>query len=160
MMVTCPDFDKGVVIPEGGRLKTQATTDDAEFQVCPLTQRAREVLDEIAADRKSRKIAVNADELIFTRDDGRRISRDMISRAVKRAWKKAGVKKFVFHNYRNTALTEWSRRGVHVDIAMKASGHTSTVMHKRYLDLKREDVAAAFGTGQSKAKRAAQEGGI
>ena len=43
----------------------------------------------------------------------------MISRAVKRACKQAGVKKFVFHNYRNTALTEWSRQGVHVDIAMR-----------------------------------------
>src|SRR5262245_6416307 len=70
----------------------------------------------------------------------------MISQAVKRACKLAGVKKFVFHNYRNTALTEWSRRGVHVDIAMKASGHTSTIMHKRYLDLKKEDMTAAFGT--------------
>jgi integrase len=101
------DFDAGVVIPEGGRLKTQATTDsEAEFQVCPLTDRAREVLDEIAADRRARKIAVNADKLIFTRDDGRRIGRDMISRAVKRACEKTSVKKFVFHNYRNTALTE------------------------------------------------------
>ena len=83
----------------------------------------------------------------------------MISRAVKRTWKKADVKKFVFHNYRNTALTEWSRQGVHVDIAMKASGHTSTVMHKRYLDLKREDVAAAFGTGRT-SKRAGQNGDV
>jgi len=30
---------------------------------------------------------------------------------------------------------------------MKKSIDTSTVMHKRYLDLKKEDVAAAFGTG-------------
>jgi hypothetical protein len=30
---------------------------------------------------------------------------------------------------------------------MKASGHTNVVMHKRYLDLKPSDVAAAFGTG-------------
>jgi len=42
--------------------------------------------------------------------------------------------------YRNGA-----RQGVNVDIAMKASGHTSVQMHKRYLDLQREDIAKAFG---------------
>jgi hypothetical protein len=60
---------------------------------------------------------------------------------VRDAW----VKKYRFHDYRNTALTDWARRGVNVDIAMKASGHTSVQMHKRYLDLQREDVAKAFG---------------
>ena len=59
--------------------------------------------------------------------------------------REAGVKKYRFHDYRNTALTKWARQGVNVDIAMKASGHTSVQMHKRYLDLQREDVAKAFG---------------
>jgi hypothetical protein len=57
----------------------------------------------------------------------------------------ARVKKYCFHDYRNTALTDWARQGVNVDIAMKASGHTSVQMHKRYLDLQREDVAKALG---------------
>jgi integrase len=43
----------------------------------------------------------------------------------------ARVKKYRFHDYRNTALTNWARQGVNVDIAMKASGHTSVQMHKR-----------------------------
>ena len=34
---------------------------------------------------------------------------------------------------------------VKFSIAMKASGQTSVQMHKRYLDLQREDVAKAFG---------------
>jgi hypothetical protein len=38
-----------------------------------------------------------------------------------------------------------ARQGINVDIAMKASGHTSVQMHKRYLDLQREDIAKAFG---------------
>jgi len=70
----------------------------------------------------------------------------MISRAVKQAWSTATLKRFVFHNYRNTALTEWARRGIGVDVAMRASGHTSVQMHKRYVDLKAEDIAASFGT--------------
>ena len=35
---------------------------------------------------------------------------------------------------------------INVDIAMKASGHASVQMHKRYLDLQKEDVGSAFGT--------------
>jgi len=30
---------------------------------------------------------------------------------------------------------------------MKATGHTSVQMHKRYVNLQREGVATAFGTG-------------
>jgi integrase len=56
-----------------------------------------------------------------------------------------GVEKFVFHNYRNTALTDWVDRGINVDAAMQASGHTSVQMHKRYLDLRRHHIAKAFG---------------
>jgi integrase len=69
----------------------------------------------------------------------------MISRGVKRAWKKAGVKKSVFHNYRNTALTNWSEKGIPVDIAMQASGHTSVQTHKRYVALRPTHISNAFG---------------
>ena len=51
------------------------------------------------------------------------------------------VKKFVFHNYRNTALTDWADRGISADVA----GHTSVQMLKRYLDLQRHHIANAFG---------------
>jgi hypothetical protein len=81
------DRELGVVRHEGGRLKTQATTDEGE-QVAPLTARARAILDEIAADKRAGRIFSNAGKLIFTRDDGLRITRDMISRAIQRAWKK------------------------------------------------------------------------
>jgi hypothetical protein len=33
-----------------------------------------------------------------------------------------------FINYRNTALTHWSRQEINVDIAMLASGHSSVQM--------------------------------
>jgi hypothetical protein len=41
-----------------------------------------------------------------------------------------------------------ARIGVPVDIAMKASGHSSVQMHKRYVDLGAADVANAFGISQ------------
>jgi integrase len=72
----------------------------------------------------------------------------LVHSQIDRALKLTGCKKFVFHNLRNTALTEWARRGIPVDVAMKASGHSSVQMHKRYLDLKPSDIANAFGTSQ------------
>ena len=133
------DRAKGVIVPDGGRKKT-----DVE-QVSPLTPRARAILDEIKAERRSRSI-LRLNRLVFTREDGQPITKDMIQAQVEKAIKATGIKKFTFHNYRNTALTEWARRGINVDVAMKASGHSSVQMHKRYLDLQQEDIAAAFGT--------------
>jgi integrase len=72
----------------------------------------------------------------------------MIHAQVKKAIKETGCKKFVFHNLRNTALTEWACMGIAVDVAMKASGHASVQMHKRYVDLQAADVANAFGTSK------------
>src|SRR5262249_7962805 len=70
------DRKAGVIIPDGGRLKTQATTDDV--QVAPLTRRCVEILDEIRLERKRGHIIANTNGVIFTRDDGRLITRDMI----------------------------------------------------------------------------------
>ncbi len=138
------DRKNRVIVPDGGRLKTQKTADEQPRQMAPLTDRCLELLDEILAEKRRSKVAALE---IFTREDGRKISRDMISRAVKRAWRVAEVEKFVFHNYRNTALTDWVDRGINVDAAMQASGHTSVQMHKRYLDLRQHHIAKAFGLG-------------
>ena len=80
----------------------------------------------------------------MTNADGRPITKGQIDYQVERALKNTGVKKFTFHNYRNTALTRWARQGINVDVAMRASGHGSVQMHKRYGDLQR-DIAKAFG---------------
>ena len=146
LRVTEPMIDRKnrVIVPDGGRLKTQGTTDDDRpKQIAPLTDRALEIIDRILARRRKSKVPIIGP--LFTREDGRLITRDMISRGVKRAWKKVGIKPFVFHNYRNTALTDWADRGISADVAMQAAGHTSVQMHKRYLDLQRDHIAKAFG---------------
>ena len=137
------DLENRVIVPDGGRMKIQGKADEQPRQIAPLTDRALEIIDEILTDRRKSKVPTIGP--LFTRDDGRRITRDMISRGVRRAWKAAGVKKFVFHNYRNTALTDWADRGISADVAMQAAGHTSVQMHKRYLDLQRHHIAKAFG---------------
>ncbi|MGZ9271750.1 MAG: tyrosine-type recombinase/integrase [Candidatus Binatia bacterium] len=93
----------------------------------------------------------------FTNPAGSPITKGQIEYQVERALKKSGIKKFVFHNYRNTALTRWARQGINVDVAMKASGHKSVQMHKRYVDLQEIDVAKAFGTSQIATEIVTQE---
>lgn len=138
------DERAGIIKPEGGRKKTKVE------QVSPLTEKARAVLQEIRDLRRRGAIVANVHGLVFSRDGGRAIDEDMIQYRAGKAIKKAGIKKFVFHNYRNTALTSWARRGINVDVAMKASGHSSVQMHKRYVDLQDNDVANAFGTAYCK----------
>jgi hypothetical protein len=60
-------------------------------------------------EKRTGEIVPNVNGLIFTRDDGRPITKGMIEYRVEAALKSTGVKKFTFHNYRDTALTEWAR---------------------------------------------------
>ena len=135
------DWQRGVIVPEGGRKKTGV------HQVSPLTERAREILEEIKAEKKSGAIIVNLAGLIFVRPDGSPITKGMLHAQIKKALR-SGIRKFKFHDYRNTALTQWRREGISVDAVMRAGGWTSTQMYKRYLDMNEDDVANAFGTSQ------------
>ena len=98
------DTRLGVIKPEGGRIKTGVE------RVSPLTKRAREILDEIRREKRSGAIIPNVNGLVFTKEDGAPITKRMINGQIEKAVRKTRVKKFVFHNYRNTALTEWARR--------------------------------------------------
>jgi integrase len=133
------DRQRREIVPAGGRVKTGVE------QRAPLTDRVLEVLDEVARERRCGTIGTNARGPIFTRDDGRPITNDMITQAVRVARKRAKIADFRFHDYRHNAKTEWSRRGLQVDVAMKAAGHNSVEMHKRYVNVKLGDVAKAFG---------------
>ena len=133
------DRQRRELVPAGGRVKTGVE------QRAPLTDHVLEILDEIEREKRRGSIVANVNGLVFTRDDGRAITKDMITQAVRVARKRAGVADFRFHDYRHSAKTEWSRQGVHVDVAMKAAGHNSVAMHQRYVNLKPGDVAKAFG---------------
>jgi len=135
------DLKAGIIRLHNGRGKTGVE------QIPPLTLRCRQILSEIEADRKQSKVR-NVHGLVFTNPDGSAITKGQVEYQVERAVSKSGIRKFVFHNYRNTALTRWARQGINVDVAMKASGHSSVQMHKRYVDLQESDIAAAFGTSQ------------
>lgn len=133
------DRQRREIVPAGGRAKTGVE------QRAPLTDCVLEVLDDVEQQKRRGAIVANVNGLVFTRDDGRAINKDMITQAVRLARKRAGVTDFRFHDYRHSAKTGWSRQGVHVDVAMKAAGHKSVAMHQRYVNLKPGDVAKAFG---------------
>ena len=130
--------EDGVIEPEGGRIKPGVR------QVAPLTDRVAEILDEIEAERKQSKIR-NVHGLIFTRENGKRITKDAIIGTLKRACRDARVKNFTFHDLRHCAKTAWARKGIPAEAAMLAAGHSSFQMHQRYIHLQRSDVAKAFG---------------
>jgi integrase len=141
------DERQGTITPTGGRKKSGVE------QVSPLTPKAREVLEQIRTEKKNGAIVANLQNLVFTLNDGTPITRGLIHSQIDKAIKNTDVKKFVFHNLRNTALTQWARMGIPVDVAMKASGHASVQMHKRYVDLQATDIAKVFGTSLEIDKR-------
>ena len=90
-------------------------------QRTPLTDLVLEILDEIEREKRRGAVVANVNRLVFTRDDGRAITKNMITQAGWVARKHAKSAALRFHDYRHSAKTEWSRRGVHVDVAIKAA---------------------------------------
>ena len=144
------DYVNGVIVPNGGRLKTEVR------QAAPLTAAVRKILADIKRERKRAKVQTISFP-IFTREDGRPITGDMVNKARLKALKHASVSDFRFHDTRHTAKTNWARLGVNVDIAMKAAGHASVQMHQAYVHLQRSDVGRAFGTAKGCVKVGLQE---
>jgi Phage integrase family len=87
------DWDDGVIVPGGGRKKTQVR------QIAPLTETVRTILEEIKQDRKRSKVEnIAGTGLVFGRDDGRPISGNAITKALHKACKRAKVRNFRFHD--------------------------------------------------------------
>ena len=97
------DAKTGIIPLNSGRGKTGVE------QIPPLTSRCRQILAEIEADRKQSKVR-NVQGLVFTNPDGSPITKGQIEYQTEKAVKNAEIRKFVFHNYRNTALTRWAAR--------------------------------------------------
>jgi site-specific recombinase XerC len=138
------DWDDGVIVPGGGRKKTQGVR-----QIAPLTETVRTILEEIKQDRKRSKVEnIAGTGLVFVRDDGRPISGNAITKVLHKACKRAKVRNFRFHDTRHTAKTEWARKGIPVEAAMLAAGHSSIQMHQAYVHLQKSDISKAFGTSK------------
>ena len=75
-----------------------------------LTDDVLQILDEIERAKRRGTIVANVNGLVFTRDDGRAINKDIITQAVRVARKRAKVENVRFHDYRHSAKAEWSHR--------------------------------------------------
>jgi integrase len=150
------DEENGVIVPDGGRLKT------AVRQEAPLTKPVRTILAALKTEAQARikeahkragvkainpAIEVPDDALVFVReDDGGAITGNMISKALPKACKRARVSDFRFHDTRHMAKTNWARNGIQMEVAMLGAGHSSVQMHQAYVHLQASDVGQAFGT--------------
>src|SRR5262249_17868767 len=80
---------------------------------------------------------------------GQRISRSMITTAMRRACKKARIANFRFHDLRHCCATNWARRGISPKIAMLGLGWNSTAMLNTYVNFQESDIGEAFGTARN-----------
>ena len=62
----------------------------------------QEILQEIAAERRQTKVR-NVHGLVFTRADGKAITKDAIAATMRRVYRDHGVKNFRFHDLRHCA---------------------------------------------------------
>jgi integrase len=129
------DQKTNVIVLEDGRDKTKVR------QEIPIrTESLIELFAELKAESKK---LPNIDELVFTRD-GRRIKPMQLRRALQRACKAAKIEGFTFHDFRHCAITRWHAMSVPVSVAMIMSGHTSVQSHKKYVNLRTQEVAEVF----------------
>jgi len=104
----------------------------------PITPEMQSVLNELKAEQKR---VSNISNRVFTRE-GRPIK--SIRAAFELAKERKGIVDLHLHDFRHTAITQWSNRGIPPGIVMAASGHSSIEMHKGYVNVQEQDVREAF----------------
>ena len=130
------DTRKGIIELKDGRAKT------GKPQAVPIfTPELKALISELQAERRR---VPNVDGLALTMD-GRPIDKLKFEYHFRTARKAAGIKNFTFHDLRHCCITRWAAAGVPTAAAMLAAGHSSVASHKRYQNLTKSDLKAAFG---------------
>jgi integrase len=121
---------------KAGRGKT------AKPQAIPIfTPELQALISELHAERRR---VPNVDGLVLT-IDGQPIDELKFEYHFRKARKATKIKNFTFHDLRHCAITRWVAAGVPTAAAMLAAGHSSVASHKRYQNLSKSDLKAAFG---------------
>jgi integrase len=116
------DEESGTIMPDGGRVKSEVE------QATPLTNAVKKVLANIKRERQHANVHnLETAHLVFVREDGSAITGDMMNKAQLKAFDRADVKDFHFHDTRHTIKTSWARRGIPVEAAMLGAGQASDV---------------------------------
>jgi integrase len=79
---------------------------------------------------------------VFTYD-GRSVS--SVKRAFATACRKAGIEGFTFHDLRQTAVNNWRLQGHDYFRIMKATGHKTLSVLKRYNTVSQDELKALVG---------------
>lgn len=79
-------------------------------------------------------------------DDPRPMTRDVLSRLIKRIGQRAGVKKAHPHRFRHTFAVNYIRNGGDAITLQRILGHESLEMVKRYVNIASEDCASVHKT--------------
>jgi len=119
------------------RLKVEDVKEKVPRNI-PITPEMKAVLNELKAEQKR---VSNISNRVFTRE-GRLIK--SIRAAFELAKERKGIKDLHLHDFRHTAITQWSNRGIPPGIVMAASGHSSIEMHKGYVNVQEQDLKEAF----------------
>jgi integrase len=130
------DTNEGIIELKAGRGKT------GKPQAIPIfSPELQALISELQAERRRVR---NVDGLVLT-IDGQPIDELKFEYNFRKARKAAKIKNFTFHDLRHCAITRWAAAGVPTAAAMLAAGHSSVASHKRYQNLSKSDLKAAFG---------------
>lgn len=112
--------------------------------------------DEMIRIIKALPRPIRSDRIFTLR--GKSVRPDSITQAFARAAEKAGVEDVTFHDLRHTACTEWYRAGVDASRIMKASGHATMAMFRRYTKITENEleVIKSVPRGSTSTQSAAQ----
>jgi integrase len=97
-----------------------------QYKTIPLTTRVLEILK---ANLKVRHLHCN---LIFSSENGTRITASNLGRAFRKALKSAGIEDFRFHDLRHTFASRCAQGGVDLYLIQKYLGHKDPRMVQRY----------------------------
>jgi integrase len=78
-------------------------------------------------------------DFVFTKD-GKPVENGSLRADFQKAAEKAGIEDFIFHDLRHTCITNWRRQGHDYFKIMKASGHKTLTVFKRYNTVDEEDL--------------------
>jgi integrase len=130
------DTREGIIELKNGRAKT------GKHQAVPIfTPELKALISELQAERRR---VPNVDGLVLTMD-GQPIDKLKFEYHFRKACKDADIKNFTLHDFRHCCITRWATAGVPTAAAMLAAGHSSVASHKRYQNLTKSDLKAAFG---------------
>jgi len=124
----------------------------------PISPALRVVLDELKAEQAKSKVA-DITGHVFTRNGSNKRYAYKPIRSIKAAFfsakKKAAILDLRPHDFRHTAITNWSAEGVPQAAVMAAAGHHYIRQSSDYTNMKDEHLKRAFSSTGIKREKSA-----